>query len=334
MFDRSKCTLCGDCLVKCQYVDYDRDRAIREFTALTEGREAPILSECITCVACNEYCPEGANPFDLIVRLQEQTGALKLPEKMRAFFDSGITTPSAVIKGDPDKPVLSLCISEPLLPQGLLESQMFKGLTIVKGGDYWCYVVYLHAALESVLKANARKFLDSLAGLGAKEIILLHDECYAMLTNLGRDYGLQVPFKSTHIVEYILDYLKGHKSSITPLGKKIAYQRSCSSRWTPTKEPLLDEIFDLIGVERVDRKHDRENALCCAFSFNRLKPEVASRAQEMNVADAVEHGAEAMVFICPWCQLALTKGCRERDLASIYFADLCRMALGEKPFPV
>ena len=82
MFDRSKCDLCGDCLVECLYVNYDREKAVQEMIALIEDREAEILKECITCVACNEYCTKGANPFDLICRLQEKTNALMLPEKL------------------------------------------------------------------------------------------------------------------------------------------------------------------------------------------------------------------------------------------------------------
>lgn len=333
MFDRSKCNLCGDCLLKCQYVDYDRDRAIREFTALTEGKEAPILKECITCLACNEYCPTEANPYDLIMRLQEETGAVVIPEKMRAFLDGGVEVPNEVINGDHDKPVLSVCIAGPLLSEAVLGSKMFEGLTIVKGGDYWCYVVYLHAALESVVEANVPKFFDNLAKLGAREIIFLHDECYAMVNRIAADYGLKPSFKPIHIVEYVLNYLKEHKGSITKLNRKIAYQRSCSGRWTPELDAWIDELFDLIGVERVARKHDRGDALCCTFSFGRLKPELASKVQDMNLTDAQEHGAEAMVFICPWCQLALRKGCQERGLPQIYLIDLCRMALGEKPLP-
>ena len=42
MWDASKCDLCGDCLVKCRYVDYDKDRAIREIKLLMEGKAADI----------------------------------------------------------------------------------------------------------------------------------------------------------------------------------------------------------------------------------------------------------------------------------------------------
>jgi len=56
------------------------------------------------------------------------------------------------------------------------------------------------------------------------------------------------------------------------VGKKIAYQRPCGSRYTPAKEQMLDELFELIGVERVVREYDREKALCCGFLPVRTNP--------------------------------------------------------------
>ena len=45
---------------------------------------------------------------------------------------------------------------------------------------------------------------------------------------------------------------------------KVAYQRPCASRYTPEKDPLVNEIFELIGVERVEPSvRGRINALCC-----------------------------------------------------------------------
>ena len=91
MFDRSKCDLCGDCIVECKYTDYDRESAIAEITALIEGRPTNIVKECITCVACNEICEKGANPFDLICETQEKTNALEVPEAVVQMFALGFT---------------------------------------------------------------------------------------------------------------------------------------------------------------------------------------------------------------------------------------------------
>ena len=93
MWNKEKCNLCGDCLVKCLYVNYDRGKAIQQIEELMEGKPAEILSECVTCCACNEYCPTGANPFDLINHFQEVYGSLPIPDKVKRFMDAGVEVP-------------------------------------------------------------------------------------------------------------------------------------------------------------------------------------------------------------------------------------------------
>ena len=43
MWDASKCNLCGDCLVKCLYVNYDKEKAVAEIKALMEEKR---ISDC------------------------------------------------------------------------------------------------------------------------------------------------------------------------------------------------------------------------------------------------------------------------------------------------
>jgi Fe-S oxidoreductase len=333
MFDVSKCDRCGDCLVRCQYVDYDAGRAVREITALIEGGDAAILGECVTCMACNEYCQKGANPYDLILQLQEERGILPiLAERLNAFVAME-SMPGQVTPGDPDKPALSLCVLKTRLPEEAIDSRMFDGLTVFDGGEYFCYSLYLHAARESYMRKNVQKYINSLAGLKKSEVVLLHDDCYTAATAKAREYGIEVPFKPVHIIEYLLRYCREHAASITRLNKKIAYQRPCISRYTPEKEPMLDELFELIGVERVARKHDRENALCCGGLYAEKEPERAKKYQDKNIADAQAYGADAMVILCPICWQRLSQPCRDSGLPPVYITNLCSMALGERPFP-
>jgi Fe-S oxidoreductase len=333
MFDLSKCDSCGDCLVRCQYVDYDRSRAIREIKDLIEGKDAEILRECVTCMACNEYCEKGANPYDLILQLQEEKDVLPLSDEQWKMFTAQESFPEKVTKGDPDKPALSLCTMKDRLPEGAIEGRMFDGLTIVSGGKYYCYILHLHLARESYFKKNVQKYIDSLASLNKKEVVVIHDDCYSTATTKAREYGIKVPFRPVHIIEYLLNYLKEHTGSITRLNKKIAYQRPCISRYTPEKEPMLDELFELIGVERVPRRYDRQDALCCGAPFMARGSEGGSYLIDKNITDAKGYQADAMVILCPICWMSLSQPCRERGLPPVYITDLCRMALGEKPFP-
>jgi ferredoxin len=332
MWDASKCDLCGDCLTKCLYTAFDKDKAVAELKKLIEGKEAEILNQCITCCACKEYCPTGADPFDLICKMQEKTGTYPAPEATVALFDQLGRSSSEVIAGDPDKPILSLCVMEGLIPDGILGSQLFQGMTVAKGGDYFCHIGYVHIGKESPIEKNARKFIENLSTLG-KDIVFLHDDCYAMAQAKIRDYGLKVPFKFMHLFEYLLNYLNDHRGSIIKLGKKVAYQRPCASRYTPEKDVFLDELFELIGVERPSRMYEREAALSCTGPIMRIKSELAAEIQAKNINDAIECGADALITLCPMCDRVMRRPTVERGLHKIHITDLCRISLGEKQWP-
>lgn len=331
MWDAERCNLCGECLLRCQYVAYDKDKAIQQIGELIEGKPAEILKECITCCACNEYCPTGAQPFDLINGLQERYHSVPIPEKMKKFVDATESMPSELIRGDDSKPALSLCFLERFIPDDILNSKMFEGMTVAKGGDYFCYLGYIHICMDSPLKENAQRFIDNLAAIGSQEIVFAHADCYAMLSKMP-EYGIELPFKATHIVEYMRDYLNDHSDKISPIGRRIAYQRPCASRYSSEIEPIIDEVFELTGVERVVRTYDRESALCCGSMFERIYPQRIQPFQEKNLQDALDNGAEAMVFLCPFCMTTIGKRASEKGLNPILITQLARMALGELPF--
>ncbi|MBN1691558.1 MAG: (Fe-S)-binding protein [Dehalococcoidia bacterium] len=332
MWNASKCDLCGICLERCLYVDYDKKKAAADIKDLMDGRPADILSKCVTCCACSEYCPTGADPFDLILNAMEKYKSFPIKPEAVGFFGMASSVPNQVIKGRQGKPVLSLCVMEMSLPPDAIGGQMFDDLTIAKGGDYFCYLGYVHAGMETPLAENARKFIDNVAGLG-DEIIFLHDDCYAMVDAKVRDYGIEVPFKYMHILEYMRNYLRDNKGKITKLGVKAAYQRPCASRYTPAKDVFVDEIFDLIGVERPKREYEREKALCCTGAFVKVYPQLAAEVQAKNVDDAIRYGADVLVTLCPMCDRVLRRPTTERGLRKVFITDLVRMALGEKTFP-
>jgi heterodisulfide reductase subunit B len=148
-----------------------------------------------------------------------------------------------------------------------------------------------------------------------------------------KDYGIEVPFKYMHIFEYLRNYLRDHQSSITKLGKRIAYQQPCASRYTPEKNVFFDEILEMIGVERPPRKYERETALCCTAPIIASRLEMAVEFQEKNVRDAIECGADALVTLCPVCDRVMRRPTGQLGLTKIYITDLCRIALGEIPWP-
>lgn len=329
MFIEDKCDLCGECLAKCKYHSYDIEAAVEEMKRLVNGEKTAHLSSCITCCACNEYCTKGANPFDLINHLQEKYQAVTVPKSSEDFYNSVLGLPSVVTRGDLDKPALSLCVMPAVLPEGLIAGRMFGDLTIASGGDYFCWFGYVHFGVESPLRQNAQKFVDTLAQLNHREVVFLHDDCYSMITSKMREYDIPVPFKPIHILEYIAGYLRDHKSEIRNLDVKVAYQRPCASRYTQEKDKYLEEIFDLVGAKWVDQEYKGIDSLCCGLLPRNADQERGQAIMNRNLSDMENHGAESVVFLCPVCQYALSGQAMEREMKPVHIIDLAKMALGE-----
>lgn len=326
MFHAEKCDFCGKCLEFCPYVDYDLERAQQEMHELVAGGAPPITGLCVTCASCNLICPNQANPFDLLNQRQEETGALGVPEQAMQNFAKLHQVPTVVKKGQEGKPVMNLCIVGDMV-RDLLDHPLFEGLTLVEGADYFCTVGYLHLGKPSVMKKEAKRFIDNLAALGAKEVVCFHDDCYTMLTTLADQFGLRVPFRPVHIFEYLYLELEKRQEVIRQVPIRVAYQSPCASRYTQEKEVYLERIFQLLGIERPSRRYEGLNALCCGAPLMARDKEKAAVIKQWNVDDAKGVGANAMIFLCPMCYLNLRKLVRDQGMEAVLITELCRRAL-------
>jgi len=326
MFKPDLCIQCGDCLVECQWMNIERSQAIEWQKQMMEGEATPVLEQCITCFACNEICPQEANPFDLHLELQEKFRSLVSEEVVTATSNHYLF--EGELQAIPNaKRVLATCTyedSEPDLIRGALYN-----LTRVGGKPYFCWGLFSHMGGGSIQKQHAQTFVDRLAATGAEEVICFHVDYYSMLARVVPDFGIKVPFQPIHLAEYLVEYLTTHSKDVTPLNLKIAYQRPCASRYTPDKEPMIDEVFRLTGVERVQRMFDRKNALCCSsvkllYNMGDTTPDM-----EKNILDAKGSGAEAIVFFCPVCKNMMESVAQKHELPLIFLGDIVRMAMGE-----
>lgn len=237
--------------------------------------------------------------------------------------------PSQVIQGDPEKPALSLCSVGDFIP-GLFDGPLFEGMTVLKGGDYFCSVGWVHLGQETPVRENASRVVANLAATGAEEIVFYHDDCYALLASMVDDYGIEVPFRPVHIIEYLLGQVKERARDVKPLNLRVAYQQPCASRYTPWKDEQLDELFGLIGVQRVEREYDRISALCCGSPLMPRDRGRAMETKERNVRDAVAHNAQAMAYLCPLCVLNLRKVASAAGLKNYHIIELAERALQNK----
>ena len=336
MFDKSNCSECEDidCLTRCQWMDIDKETARKEMEKMINGEDSFVLKECVTCFACDEYCPYDSHPFDLKTELQEKFNTFNIPPQMleQTVMRYKPHDELRLKEIDPAKPVLNKC-AFPRTNAKNMEGRLFENLQYVSGLSYFCNLLYHHIAKDSVIKERAPIILENIKKQGIKEMICFHDECYGFYTSYCTRNNIELPegFKPIHLFEYLYRYLKDNESEIKKLNMKIAYQRSCSNRFIPEIEKYVDNICDLIGVERVKRTYDRENALCCTAPFATFgKSKLRTPTQDKNIQDMIDNDAEACIFVCPMCQETMGSKVQRKGLKSYLLSDLCRIALGEE----
>ncbi len=320
-----------DCLVRCQHMCFDLMEARTELFKLINGDDSRVLFECLTCYACEEYCPHGNHPLYRIVQYQENRGIKPVPdpltkEQLRMMGPRGRITPTKL-----ESPVIDMCAFPMLIPN--ISGKLFKGASTISGNDIFCNIMWLHFAKNSVIRERLPKIIDNIQNYYLNynkidKIICFHDECYGAYTHFADAFGIDVPFKVIHFFEYLYKRLDELKKEIVHIEAKVAYQRPCSNRLIPETAHWVDDIFKIIGVERVEREYDRKNALCCGgIAMNNQWFDFADDLQKRNLDDMQKAGVTYCVFNCPACLAILSEAVAERGIIPILMGDLCKMAL-------
>ncbi|MCX7635804.1 MAG: (Fe-S)-binding protein, partial [Syntrophales bacterium] len=239
MFKEERCDFCGDCLARCHYLPFDQLRGGEEFKRLVAGEKVDWLYDCVTCIACNEYCPKDARPFDLILQRLEERGDFTDPA-LRAQMAERFKSEGEPRPVPPAQRVMSICVMQGNMPWAI-GGTIFETIPLLKGKHYFCNVLFAHMGNESIMKERLQTMVDNLAKSGAQEIVFVHDDCYAVLKGIAPDLGIALPFRPVHIFEHLRDVLTERKGEIKKLHMKVAYQRPCASRYTPEKDHYLDE---------------------------------------------------------------------------------------------
>ncbi|MFN3384306.1 MAG: heterodisulfide reductase-related iron-sulfur binding cluster [Archaeoglobaceae archaeon] len=305
------------CMKRCKYI-----KNPKEFLKVANGEFCEILVDCKNCYACEEFCPYENHPFYRIVELQEKFGVKKISNEMMEALEKRYA-PVGEFRAKKVKRGLHIC----LFPEfkDLNKTKLFEGFEIVRGRHVFCNLLYLHYGRVSTIKERSKKVLENLASLGFEELVLFHDECYSFYNSLLKAYGVNPEFQVKHLYEFFLELIA--EGSTKELNLKIAYQRPCSNRLNKT-DKLFDEICKALAVERVERKFDRENALCCGAPFILSGDlDFAKELQSKNIEDIASTNVDYVVFLCPMCFATLKERVEEVGLKPMMVHELFEMAL-------
>ncbi len=340
-FDEQKCLRCPThaCLTKCRYMDIDKDSAREEILKIARGEDSFVLHDCVTCYACEEYCPMNNHPFYLIVQRQEE---LNVPPLPRPLIQRGINM-GVPFRGDPiieevnGKALLMGAFSDHMF---LIQGRLFEGLPVISSDPrkmfhYFCQLMYLHYSRISVINERLPKIIDTISMHNVTEVVCFHDECYGAYSSYCPAMGIDVPFKPIHLFEFLYHRLLELKDQIRDVNLRVAYQRPCSARLSPDKHHFVEDIFRLIGAEPVPRKYSGEDALCCGGAIEGQRREGSRKRaldiQRRNISDMADAGAEVCVFNCPACFHTMEHSVAQKGIKPVYMSDLCRLAIGERP---
>jgi Fe-S oxidoreductase len=321
--------------MKCQYIDLNLAEAKEERWKIIRGEHSRVLTECATCYACEEYCPYGNHPFYQIVELQEAKGFHPVPKPIEKQQLRMMAHRDKIDYQDLREPLINMCAFG--LFEGLsIQGSLFEDVSTVAGNDIFCNLMFLHFAKNSVIKERVPKTIENIQKYyleknGINEFICFHDECYGTYKSWAPAFGVDVPFEPVHFFDFILQRMKERKDKINQLPLKVAYQRPCSSRLIPDKHHLVDDVLEVLGVERVERQYQDENALCCGgVLLAQGRDELVEDIQKRNIEDMQAAGANACVFNCQFCLIALGEAVAKKGMMPVLLSDLCRLALGEQ----
>lgn len=253
------------------------------------------------------------------------------------FFVNGAR--NYIRKTTEDAPWLSMGIMENTNPEMFYSCRLFRGMNIFGGSSCSLGHGLIHGYLKNKEEQFIKKSIANLNALPAGEIIFYHDESMCGIEH-ALHMGLKLKFRPISLLEWLIDTMEKHQNHISPLNSTAAVQLPCSSCIGPDRNPLIDKLFTMTGMTRVERHYDYSNRMCCGargyyglFTGDVWKDtDCADKMVQQNVNDAKSSGANYIITLCPYCYSAIAPAAKEAGLIPLQIEGLVNKAIyGEIP---
>ncbi len=361
-FNEEKCDLCGQCFHLCPVLQLSLEESKKEIKSLIEGKESKyVLSKCNTCFSCNLYCPQKANPYQLILErwndLYKKRGAPPLYKFVCPTELPNIWQLINLFLSDQEQKWISnwmnyspkpedtiLIIGNythlfPFIIGGSNLLDFFKPIDLI---DQWEGGAYLYQGgyLDVVAKI-AEKCKADFDKWDVKNIAHTLDAVQFIFSEIHpKEMGVTHNRNFINFNDWILDSLKSGELPITKKLKfSVTIHDNCYSKalngiyWDPPRK-----ILELCGCEIKEMEHIKKDSLCCGFGAG------ASWVRNISIPfdiisegckkfkEAEETGANALISYCSGC-LYLLWATRELVGSKIdlyHILEIVRMAMGEQ----
>lgn len=360
MFIKEDCDFCGECLLRCPESGLSLEEAKAEIEKLANDEGwAGILSKCSSCFACNLYCKQKVNPYDLVLQRWNEryrrVGAPPLLQMVCPTKEPNLWSSFHAIAPAPARSVLDEWLQrqpgEELLLMGsfnYLVPEVFHGSRLL--GDsppvslpqHWECGAYLYQMgyLDEVGRVG-RMVREDFDSWGIKKVINTMDAVHHLFTEIQPGaMGVRYSQEFVNFYDLVLErFDSGELSAENPLDVTVTVHDNCYSK--ASGGPAMDRarrLVELTGCRQVEMEHNREDALCCGFGLgaswtsNRKIPFDILGGAVRRVKEAEESGADVLVTYCGGCMwlLLVARELCDSRVQVRHIVELLRESIGEK----
>jgi Fe-S oxidoreductase len=368
-FREDLCDRCGECFVKCPVLNLSERASKKEIQALIDGDidNSLAFKLCTTCNVCDNVCPRGAYPYELILeRFNEYGREHGLPFLAKLVLPSEPENIWSNLRLLMDEDELSILRSwernlqtkkKQMLLTGfytnivpyLAGGKILDELRPVIGGSegLWgcggdCNKLGAAELTEQVVQLLRTQF----ERVGIESVYCFMEAEAAMLAEiLPQRFGARFDFEVLPLDYWVLEKLeRGEAKIVNRLNRKVTVHDNCMSRYLGGKpQDVVRRIVALTGCEIVEMEHNRFNGLCCGWAatiptlygkgsgnpFGTLMYLLHSLYRRMQEAEATR--ADTLVTSCPACYifLSLVKELTGSKIQVYHPLELVQLAMGE-----
>jgi len=197
------------------------------------------------------------------------------------------------------------------------------GITpVVSDDERCCGADLLLNGDEEGFRRLAEVNLQVIADSGAKRVIFVCPEGYNAFRNDYPRYVGPLPFEVIHLTELLVEHLD--EIRLGELAETVTYHDPCRlGRFLGIYDEPRTIIQAIPGVELVEMRKNRANALCCGSAGWVNCGRCAKGIQMTRLRQARATGAERMITACPKCRIHLSCALKDAgDEISVTLEDL------------
>jgi len=330
------CYQCGMCTGVCPWnrvTSFSVRRLVHRAQLGLVDFEDEEIWRCVACKLCVQYCPRGVEVPDIMRALRRvivEVGAGIVPHPLRVTAKNIAAAGNPL--GEPQEKRMDwakdlgikafakgteilyfACCYQSYDPR--CQRVARAAVNILKKADVdfgildteqsCCGESIRKAGHESLFQSLAQNNIDVFTKADVKKILVTSPHCYHTFKEEYPEFGGN--FEVIHFTQYLAKLIEEGRLKLTKeLNKRVTYHDSCClGRYAGIYDEPRQILESIPGLELVEMRDTRENALCCGGCAGRLWQDTkkGERLSDLRIEQALEVGAQTLAVACPYCML-------------------------------